>query len=123
MSALNGDSPAAIKAINEAISTLEQTVGILEQSVPQHESYRRYLTQNYEYLGEAYQWLGYAHELRLDYPNALAAYQKSIKSFNLCIKQGEATSDLIITDNIIGLRCEPYLRDVKKSFDSLNGGQ
>ncbi len=123
INASSGDSPAAIKATEEAISILRQTVGTLEQSVTQHESYRRYLAQNYEYLGEAYQWLGYTHELTADYPNALAAYQKSMDSFDLCIKQGENTPDLIITNDIIGLRCEPYLQDVKKSFNNINGGQ
>jgi tetratricopeptide (TPR) repeat protein len=123
INASSGDSPAAIKATEEAISILRQTVGTLEQSVTQHESYRRYLAQNYEYLGEAYQWLGYTHELTADYPNALAAYQKSMDSFDLCIKQGKNTPDLIITNDIIGLRCEPYLQDVKNSFNNINGGQ
>ncbi|CAG0975488.1 hypothetical protein ANAEL_01422 [Anaerolineales bacterium] len=122
INALDGDSPAAVKAIEESISILEQTVGIFEESVSQHESYRRYLAQNYEYLGEAYQWLGYAHELVQDYPNALVAYQKSMDSFDLCIRQGDNTADLIITNDIIGLRCEPYLQDVKNSFNNLNGG-
>ncbi len=116
INALGGDSPAAIKAIEESISTLEQTVGIFEKSVTQHESYRRYLAQNYEYLGEAYQWLGYAHELALDYPSALAAYQKSMDYFDLCIRQGDNTPDLIITNDIIGLKMRTLFTGCQKQL-------
>ncbi len=118
-----GDAASALDALGQAIQTLEEVLLVFETSIQEHESYRRYLTQTYEYLGEAYQWQGIAFELAQNYPQALAAYQKSLGFYSQCIAQGNNTADLIIQNDIIDLLCEPYFRETQESFDNLNGEQ
>ena len=118
-----GDAASALDSLDQAIQTLEQVLPVFETSTQEHESYRRYLTQTYEYLGEAYQWQGIAFELAQNYPQALAAYQKSLDFYSQCIAQGNNTADLIIQNDIIHLLCEPYYEETKKIYDNLNGEQ
>jgi len=117
-----GDVDAALKTFDEAIQYLETSRPIFEASISEHESYRRYLAQTYEYLGNVYQWQGSAFEARLDYDQALAAYQKSIDSFNQCISQAENSPDLVIQNDIVEKICRPNLEQTRKIYDELNGG-
>jgi tetratricopeptide (TPR) repeat protein len=118
-----GDTASALQSLDQAIQTLEAVQPVFEASAQEHESYRRYLAQTYEYLGAAYQWQGHAFELTMDFPRALAAYQKSLDAYNQCIAQAEITADLIIQNDIVGQRCQPSYEETKATFDDLNGEQ
>lgn len=120
---IQGDATSALDSLDQAIQTLEEVLLAFETSTQEHESYRRYLTQTYEYLGEAYQWKGEAFELAQDYPQALAAYQKSLDFYSQCIAQGNNTADLIIQNEIVHLLCEPYYEETKKIYDNFKGEQ
>ena len=111
-----------MSAFDESIRVLGLAQKAFEASVPAHESYRRYLTQTHEYLGTVYQWQGNAFESRLDYDQALPAYQKSMNAFTQCISQGENSPDLIIQNDIIKKYCQPKFEEVKKIYDELIGG-
>jgi tetratricopeptide (TPR) repeat protein len=118
-----GDVTSALNALNQAIQTIQEILPVFEASTKQHESHRRYLAQTYEYLGEAYQWQGAALERMQDYPHALEAYQNSLSFYNACKSQGQNTLDLVIKNNIVGKRCQPYYQETKDTYDALNGGQ
>lgn len=119
----NGDQASAAEALKRSIEMLEAVRLVFEKTSIQHESYHRYLAQVYEHLGEAYQEQGRAFELALDYPQALTSYANSLAAYDLCRAQGEDTLDLIIKNNIVALRCEPYYQKLKLDYDALKGGQ
>jgi tetratricopeptide (TPR) repeat protein len=120
---LQGDAESALQAYGKAIQLLEATRPVFESAVQEHESYRRYLAQAYEYLGVTYHWQGSAYEISQRYDDALAAYEKSIESFNQCLQQGKASPDLIIQNDIVGKSCQPGLEDVQQTYHDLSGGQ
>jgi tetratricopeptide (TPR) repeat protein len=120
---LEGDVDSALKAFNEAIQLLETTRSVFETALAEHESYRRYLAQVYDYLGAAYYWQGYTSETTQDYDSALVAYQKSIDTFNQCVRQGQLSQDLIIQNEIVGKDCQPSLEQVQQIYNELSGGQ
>ncbi|HSK89147.1 MAG TPA: tetratricopeptide repeat protein [Anaerolineales bacterium] len=120
---INGDVASALEAFDEAIRLLEASRPVFVAAVPEHESYRRYLTQAYEYLGSAYQWQGRALEAAQEYDRALISYQKSIEAFNQCISQGELSPDLVIQNDIVAKNCGPYLEETQQTYNELIGGQ
>ena len=120
---LDGDVDSALKALDDGIQLLETSRPVFEADIAEHESYRRYLAQAYEYLGASYQWQGYTYEAAQDYESALAAYQKSIESFNQCVLQGQLSPDLIIQNDIVGKDCQPSLEHVQQIYNELSGGQ
>jgi tetratricopeptide (TPR) repeat protein len=117
------DVDSALSAFDESIRFIGLAQKAFEASVPAHESYRRYLTQTHEYLGTVYQWQGNAFESKLDYDQALPAYQKSMDAYTQCVSQGENSPDLIIQNDIVKKYCQPKFEEVKKIHDDLVGGQ
>jgi hypothetical protein len=117
------DVDSALSAFDESIRFIGLAQKAFEVSVPAHESYRRYLAQTHEYLGTVYQWQGNAFESKLDYDQALPAYQKSMDAYTQCVSQGENSPDLIIQNDIVKKYCQPKFEEVKKIHDELVGGQ
>ena len=119
---LQGDNPAALKSLEQALAVLEDVRGAFEATVKEDESHRRYLTQVYEYLGETYQWQGLASEIAFDYPAAIQSYQQSLASFKLCNAQAENSPDQIVQD-IVGRYCQPRTIEIQNLYDTLIGEQ
>jgi len=113
-----GDSGAAVELIDRSIDTLDSTLMSLEDP-----GQKRFLTQAYEYLGSANRWLGYVYEVDQDYSSSLAAYQRAIEYFDLCIAQADGTQDLIIQNEIVGDICRPNRIEVQGIVGDLSGGQ
>ena len=116
------DYDSALTAFDTAAQILETVRKTFEASVVEHESYRRYLVQSDEYLGTVYQWVGSAFGAKLDYDQALPAYQKSIDAFGQCIADGKDSPDLIIQNDIIEKYCQPKLEEIQQLYDELKGG-
>jgi len=116
------DYDSALIAFDTAAQILESVRKTFGASVVEHESYRRYLVQSDEYLGTVYQWVGSAFGAKLDYDQALPAYQKSIDAFGQCIADGKDSPDLIIQNDIIEKYCQPKLEEIQQLYDELKGG-
>jgi tetratricopeptide (TPR) repeat protein len=120
---LQGNADSALQDFVNAIQLLEASRAAFEASVSDHESYRRYLAQTYEYLGITYQWQASTLETAQNYEAALSSYQKSLDAFKQCVRQGEASPDLIIQNDIVANVCQPKLAEVQQTYNELNGGQ
>jgi tetratricopeptide (TPR) repeat protein len=114
----NGDDVQAGQFLDQAIQTLEPLIEPFSDALQE-----RYLAQTYEGLGNAYFWKAYLFEVKQQYTESLAAYRRSLDYYDRCIKQGEASPDLIIKNDIAGRRCVPFRQDVQETIDSLSGGQ
>ncbi|MEP6895908.1 MAG: hypothetical protein ABI986_09910, partial [Chloroflexota bacterium] len=116
------DYESALTAFDTAAQILETVRNTLNASIVDHESYRRYLVQSDEYLGTVYQWLGSTYGAKLDFDQALPAYQKSIAAFGQCATDGKDSPDLIIQNDVIKKYCQPKLAEIQQLYDELKGG-
>ena len=113
-----GEYELAGQLFDQAIGNLEATIQPFGDSRQE-----RYLAQAYEGLGNAYHWRANLLEIQQQYAEMLAAYHQAVEFYDRCIAQADATSDLIVKNEIAGAHCVPYRQEAQKIIDNYSGEQ
>jgi hypothetical protein len=119
--ATRGDLAGAASRFEFSIQTLQAVQATFETLAASQESQRRYLAQVYEYLGESYQWQGYLLYASGELEQAITSYEQAIQSYAQCTAQAENSPDLIIQQEIVAQRCQPYGQEAADTLAQLKG--